>query len=75
MIKDCFGNVAQIGDQIAFSMGNAGAKGWLHAVITRITAKSVYFEGRPGDNWRWKETTELRRGEGSFVINIAGRSN
>ena len=26
MIKDCFGNEARVGDKIAFSQGNAGAK-------------------------------------------------
>lgn len=72
MVKDCFGVDAQVGDQIAFSMGNAGAKEWLTATITRITEKCVYFEGRPGDNWQWDRATELRRTSGCFVINKQG---
>ncbi len=69
MVKDCFGNVAAVGDEIAFSMGNAGAKEWLTSTITRVTEKCVYFQGRPGNNWQWDKVTELRRTTGCFVIN------
>ena len=75
MIKDCFGTVAQVGDHIAFSQGNAGAKVWEFGEITKITAKSVYFKGRAGGMWRtWSEDTELRRGEGCFVIDKEKRN-
>ncbi len=73
MIKDCFGHVAVVGDEIAFSRGNAGAKVWEHAVITKITAKSVFFNGLTGCMWR-TSSEELRRGEGSFVINLEARA-
>jgi len=48
MIKDCFGRIAQVGDEIAFSRGNAGAKEWEKATITRITPKTVMFSGKTG---------------------------
>lgn len=74
MIKDCFGNVAQVDDEIAFSQGNSGAKAWEPAKITRITAKCVYFRGVSGDRrFNWTEETELRRGEGCFVIDMEKR--
>lgn len=74
MIKDCFGNVAVVGDEIAFSIGNSGAKVWEHGTITKITAKCVFFDGRAGGMFRsWHGDTELRRGEGSFVINLEAR--
>lgn len=72
-IKDCFGNVAVVGDEIAYSVGNSGAKTWEISKITRITDKSIFFNGRPGDNWRHEENIELRRGDGCFVVNIEGR--
>lgn len=67
-IKDCFGNVAVVGDEIAYSVGNSGAKSWEISKITRITDKSIFFNGQPGDNWRQGEIIELRRGNGCFVI-------
>lgn len=73
IIKDCFGNVAQIGDEIAFSVGNSGAKTWEIATITKITEKCVYFYGQPGSNWRYGEVTELRRADGCFVVNLLKR--
>lgn len=72
MIKDCFGVQAVVGDHIAFSRGNAGAKPFEEAVITKITAKSIYFSGKTGSMYRW-ESDELRRGEGCFVIDTAKR--
>lgn len=72
-IKDCFGNVAQVGDEIAFSVGNSGAKTWEIAKITKITEKCVYFNGQPGSNWRHGEVTELRRADGCFVVNLLKR--
>lgn len=72
-IKDCFGNIAQIGDEISFSVGNSGAKSWEIAVVTKITDKCVCFNGKPGSNWRQNETAELRRKSGCFVINIFKR--
>lgn len=74
MIKDCFGNEARVGDEIAFSMGNAGAKQWEHAEITKITLKSVYFRGKAAGMFREQHgETDLRRGEGCFVINLEKR--
>ena len=72
MIKDCFGVQAIVGDRIAFSRGNAGAKPFEEAVITKITAKSIYFSGQTGSMYR-SASDELRRGEGCFVIDTAKR--
>lgn len=72
-IKDCFGNLASVGDEIAYSVGNSGAKTWEISKIIRITDKSVFFNGQPGDNWRQGEITELRRGNFCFVINMEKR--
>lgn len=66
MIKDAFGNVAKVGDTIAYSVGNSGTS-FNTAVIERITDKSIIFNGIPGRNWCTSETT-LRRGPGQFVI-------
>lgn len=69
-IKDCLGHEAVVGDTIAFSQGNAGAKAWEFGKITKITAKCVYFKGKAGSMYRAQDgDTELRRGEGCFVIN------
>jgi len=69
MIKDCFGVVENVGDHIAVSQGNAGAKAWEHAIITKISDKTITFEGKAGGSFRdWSGKTELRRGEGCFVI-------
>jgi len=72
MIKDCFGRIAQVGDEIAFSRGNARAKEWEKATITRITPKTVMFSGKTGAMYR-HGSDELRRGEGCFVIDINKR--
>lgn len=72
MIADCFGVFAKVGDHIAFSRGNAGAKQFEEAIITKITAKSIYFSGKTGSIYR-SESDELRRGEGCFVINVSKR--
>lgn len=72
MIKDCFGVQAIVGDHIAFSRGNAGAKPFEEAVITKITAKSIYFSGKTGSMYR-SASDELRRGEGCFVIDTTKR--
>lgn len=77
MIKDCFGIEARVGDEIAFSQGNAGAKAWEHAVITKVSSKTVTFRGRAGGMWRdWQDSdsSELRRGAGCFVIDVSKRS-
>lgn len=66
MIKDCFGVPAIVGDHIAFSKGNVGAQPFEDAVITKITAKSVCF----GERY-----SELRRGEGCFVIDVLKRGS
>jgi hypothetical protein len=66
MIRDAFGVVAQVGDILAYSRGNSGTR-FDTATVERITNKSVIFTGRPGSNWR-RDATELRRGEGQFVI-------
>ncbi|AFH20975.1 hypothetical protein CL97_gp091 [Cronobacter phage CR9] len=75
MIKDCFGVPAVVGDHIAFSQGNAGAKAWEHAIITKVSEKTVTFQGKAGGMYReWTtKTTELRRTEGSFVIDTTKR--
>lgn len=74
MIKDCFGVVAVVGDHIAFSQGNAGAKAWEHAVITKVSAKTVTFQGKAGGMFRdWHGKTELRRPAGAFVIDVSKR--
>lgn len=74
MIKDCFGVVAEVGDHIAFSQGNAGAKAWEHAIITKVSEKTVTFQGKAGGMYRdWHGKTELRRTEGSFVIDVSKR--
>lgn len=74
-IKDCFGHVAVVGDTIAFSQGNAGAKAWEFGKVFKITSKCVYFKGRASGPYRtWDEDTELRRGEGCFVINLEERA-
>lgn len=74
MIKDCFGHVAVVGDQIAFSMGNAGAKPWEHGVVTKISAKTITFRGKAAGMFRqWDSETDLRRGEGCFVIDLSCR--
>lgn len=74
-IKDCFGQVAVVGDTIAYSQGSAGAKPWDFGTITKITEKCVYFKGLCGTSRRhnWKEESDLRRGEGCFVINLEER--
>lgn len=75
-IKDCFGVAARVGDQIAFSQGNAGAKAWEHAVIIKVTSKTVTFRARAGWNgrdWQDLDSTELRRGDGCFVIDVSKR--
>ena len=72
MIKDCFGVVAQVGDEIFFSRGNAGAKHWEKSVVSRVTDKSVVFSGKTGAMYR-HGSDELRRGEGCFVINTEKR--
>lgn len=74
MIKDCFGVVAIVGDHIAFSQGNAGAKEWEHAIITKVTDKTVTFQGKAGGMYRdLHGKTELRRPAGAFVIDMAKR--
>lgn len=74
MIKDCFGVQAIVGDHIAFSQGNAGAKTWEHAIITKISEKTVTFQGKAGGMFRdWHGKTELRRPAGAFVIDTAKR--
>lgn len=76
MIKDCFGVVARVGDEIAFSQGNAGAKAWEHAVITKVSQKTVTFRGRAGGmyrDWQDADSSELRRSEGCFVIDTSKR--
>lgn len=76
MIKDCFGIEARVGDHIAFSQGNAGAKPWEHAIITKISRKTVTFAGKAGGEFRhWSDNTELRRSEGCFVIDISKRAD
>lgn len=72
MIKDCFGIEARVGDHIAFSRGNAGAKPFEMAVITKMTEKSVFFSGKTGSMYR-SASDELRRGEGCFVIDMSQR--
>lgn len=72
MIKDCFGVQAVVGDHIAFSRGNAGAKPFEEAIVTKITEKSIYFKGKTGSMYR-RESDELRRGEGCFVIDVSQR--
>ncbi|AFH21247.1 hypothetical protein CR3_gp082 [Cronobacter phage CR3] len=72
MIKDCFGIEARVGDHIAFSRGNAGAKPFEMAVITKMTEKSVFFSGKTGSMYR-SASDELRRGEGCFVIDTTKR--
>lgn len=77
MIKDCFGVEAAVGDHIAFSRGNAGAQAWEHAVITKVTAKTVTFRGRAAGMFRdyaKPDSSELRRGQGCFVIDLSKRS-
>ncbi|QPI18145.1 hypothetical protein POP15_097 [Pectobacterium phage POP15] len=74
MIKDCFGVPAIVGDHIAFSQGNAGAKTWEHAIITKISEKTVTFQGKAGGMFRdWHGKTELRRPAGAFVIDVSKR--
>lgn len=74
MIKDCFGIVAEVGDHIAFSQGNAGAKTWEHAIVTKISEKTVTFQGKAGGMFRdWHSKTELRRPAGAFVIDVSKR--
>lgn len=74
MIKDCFGIVAEVGDHIAFSQGNAGAKAWEHAIITKVSDKTVAFQGKAGGQFRdWSGKTELRRTAGAFVIDTSRR--
>lgn len=76
MIKDCFGVVARVGDEIAFSQGNAGAKLWERAVITKVGAKTVTFRGRSAGmfrDWAEPDSSELRRSEGCFVIDTSKR--
>lgn len=76
MIKDCFGVEAKVGDHIAFSQGNAGAKPWEYAVITKVSKKTVTFVGKAGGEFRhWGGDTELRRSEGCFVIDISKRES
>ena len=72
MIKDCFGVQAVVGDHIAFSRGNAGAKPFEEAIVTKITEKSICFKGKTGSMYR-RESDELRRGEGCFVIDLDKR--
>uniref|UniRef100_UPI003D4F42BF hypothetical protein n=1 Tax=Escherichia coli TaxID=562 RepID=UPI003D4F42BF len=72
MIKDCFGIGARVGDHIAFSRGNAGAKPFEMAVITKMTEKSVFFSGKTGSMYR-SNSDELRRGEGCFAIDVSKR--
>lgn len=72
MIKDVFGVEAKVGDHIAFSQGNAGAKKWEHAVVTLVTEKSVCFSGKTGSMFR-SVSDVLRRGEGCFVIDVSKR--
>ncbi len=71
MAKDCFGIEAQEGDHIMYSQGNSGAKVWQQAIVTTVTAKSVMFSGLDGGMYPSK--TILRRGSGSFVINLSKR--
>lgn len=74
MIKDAFGVEAVVGDHIAFSQGNAGAKAWEHAVITKVSDKTIAFQGKAGGQFRdWSGKTELRRPAGAFVIDISKR--
>lgn len=74
MIKDCFGVPAIVGDHIAFSQGNAGAKTWEHAIVTKISEKTVTFQGKAGGMFRdWHGKTELRRPAGAFVIDVSRR--
>lgn len=74
MIKDCFGIEARVGDHIAFSQGNSGAKAWEHAIITKVSEKTVAFQGKAGGQFRsWSGKTELRRPAGAFVIDVSKR--
>lgn len=73
MIKDCFGIVPLVGDTIAFSRGNAGAKPFEKAIITKITDKTITFSGLTGSMYRDQSET-LRRGEGCFVVDLLART-
>lgn len=72
-IKDCFGVEARVGDAIFFSRGNAGAQPWERSVITKITAKTITFDGKTGGEWR-TASEQLRRGNGCFVIDLEARN-
>lgn len=72
MIKDCFGNVAQVGDTIAYSVGNSGTF-WQSSTIDRITDKSVMFKGVRGNSWSSSDNYDLRRGDGCFAIDLTKR--
>jgi hypothetical protein len=71
-IKDCLGNEVRLEDTIYFSRGNAGAKAWEKAVVSKITAKTITFSGQTGSMYR-SASEELRRGEGCFVIDMEKR--
>lgn len=73
MIKDCFGNVARVGDKIAYSVGNSGTF-WQKSIIERITDKSVMFKGVHGSSYAQDHNgTVLRRSDGCFSIDLSQR--
>ena len=69
MIKDAFGVEAKVGDIVAYSRGNSGAKEFYTGKVTRITAKCVVIGGTIEVDWAGRPRDDIKRTAGCFVIN------
>lgn len=74
MIKDCFGVEVRVGDEIAYAQGSRGAQEFGTAVVTRMSAKCIFFMGQNCNHWV-HENTEIRRTAGCFVVNKEKRND
>lgn len=75
MIKDAFGNIAEIGDHVAYAPGGKGAQDFYGAFVVKITEKSVVLSDSNEVDWAGRYRNTVRRGEGCFVINLSKRGN
>lgn len=70
MIKDAFGVEAKVGDIVAYSRGNSGAKEFYTGKVTRITAKCVIIGDTIEVDWAGRPRDDIKRTAGCFVIKM-----
>ena len=67
MIKDAFGEVAHIGDRVAYAPGGAGAQEFFIGKIAKITERRVFIHDHGEADYLGNFKT-VSRGAGCFVI-------